>query len=98
MFEPLIIGTKQFNELSSDQQKALEDVGKGLQDYAYKSSEEDDKRVEDEFKKNGVKIGQMSDSDFKKWQEASTPVWDSFAKDVDGGRELVDLAKQISQG
>ena len=98
MFEPLIIGTKQFNELSSDNQKILEDVGKGLQDYAYKSSEEDDQRVEDEFKKNGVKIGQMSDSDFKKWQQASKPVWDDFAKDVDGGRELVDLARQISQG
>ncbi len=95
MFEPLIIGKKQFDELSSEQQKALEEVGQDLQDYAYKASEEDDQRVEDEFKKNGVKIGKMNDADFKKWQEVSEPIWDNFAKDVDGGQELIDLAKKV---
>jgi TRAP-type transport system periplasmic protein len=95
MFEPLIIGTEQFEELTPEQQRILEEVGQSLQDYAYTASEEDDQRVEDEFRENGVQIATINDADFREWQEASEPVWDDFANEVEGGRELVDLAQQV---
>lgn len=95
MFEPLIIGTKQFEELSPEQQDIVEKAGQDLQEYAYTASEEDDMRVEKEFKSNDVNVVTMSDADFEKWQQVSEPIWDDFAKKVEGGQKLVDLAKEV---
>jgi TRAP-type C4-dicarboxylate transport system substrate-binding protein len=95
MFEPLIIGTQQFEELTPEQQEIVEKAGRDLQDYAYTASEKDDQRVEDEFRENDVTIATINDADFAKWQEVSEPVWDNFAEEVEGGEELIDLAKQV---
>lgn len=95
MFEPLIIGTKQFEQLTPEQQEIFEQVGQDLQEYAYNASEEDDARVEEEFRENGVRIAYINDADFERWQEVSEPVWEDFAEDVEGGRKLIDLAKQV---
>ncbi|MEJ7873523.1 MAG: TRAP transporter substrate-binding protein DctP [Rubrobacteraceae bacterium] len=95
MFEPLIIGTQQFEELTPEQQDIVEKAGQDLQEYAYTASEEDDQRVEEEFEKNDVEVVTINDADFEKWQEVSEPVWDSFAKDVDGGQRMIDLAKEV---
>ena len=95
MFEPLIIGTEQFEELTPEQQKILEDVGADLQEYAYTASQEDDVRVDEEFEEAGVTVVKMDDKSFEEWQEASQPVWENFAGDVEGGQELVQLASQV---
>ena len=95
MFEPLIIGTEQFEELTPEQQQIFEEVGAELQEYAYTASEEDDVRVDEEFEEAGVNVVQMDQASFEEWQAASQPVWDDFAKDVDGGQELIDLAKKV---
>lgn len=95
MFEPLIIGMNQFEELTDEQQQVLEEVGADLQEYAYTASEEDDQRVDKEFAEAGVNVVQMDEQSFSQWQEASQPVWDNFAEEVDGGRELIDLAQQV---
>src|SRR5919112_931110 len=89
MFEPLIISTEQFEELTPEQQKILEDVGADLQEYAYTASREDDVRVDEEFEEAGVTVVQMDDKSFKEWQEASQPVWENFAGDVEGRQKLV---------
>lgn len=96
MFEPLIIGTKQFNKLTEEQQKVVEDVGAKLQKFAYDASEKDDARVEKQFKKAGVKVVPMDDASYQKWRKKSEPVWEDFAKDIKGGRELVDLATKVA--
>jgi TRAP-type C4-dicarboxylate transport system substrate-binding protein len=95
MFEPLIIGTQQFEELTPEQQKILEEAGQDLQEYAYTASEQDDVRVEEQFRNNGVTIATINDADFEEWQGASEPVWEDFAKEVEGGQELVELAKKV---
>jgi len=95
MFEPLIISTEQFEKLTPEQQKIFEEVGAGLQEYAYTASEEDDVRVDEEFEEAGVNVVQMDDKSFEKWQEASQPVWENFAGDVEGGQELIKLASQV---
>jgi TRAP-type C4-dicarboxylate transport system substrate-binding protein len=95
MFEPLIIGTEQFERLTPEQQEVLEEVGQELQDYAYTASEEDDQRVEEEFRENGVEIATIDDEDFQRWQEVSQPVWEDFANEVEGGQELIDLAREV---
>jgi TRAP-type C4-dicarboxylate transport system substrate-binding protein len=96
MFEPLIIGMDQFQNLSDEQQQIVESVGSDLQQYAYEAAEEDDARVDKEFREAGVNVQAMDDNAFQQWREASRPVWDDFASDVEGGRELIDLAEQVS--
>ncbi|MQA04673.1 MAG: C4-dicarboxylate ABC transporter substrate-binding protein [Streptosporangiales bacterium] len=96
MFEPLIIGTEQFDELTKEQQQAVEKAGANLQQYAYEASEKDDTRVEQQFKKAGVKVVPMDDASYEKWREKSEPVWDDFAKEVEGGQRLIDEAKKVA--
>ncbi|TCJ19866.1 C4-dicarboxylate ABC transporter substrate-binding protein [Rubrobacter taiwanensis] len=96
MFEPLIIGMDQFEQLTPEQQQIFEEVGAELQEFAYTASEDDDLRVEKEFEEAGVNVVQMDEESFGQWQEESRPVWESFAEEVEGGRELIDLASQVS--
>jgi TRAP-type C4-dicarboxylate transport system substrate-binding protein len=95
MFEPLIIDLENFEKLTPEQQKIFEEVGAELQEYAYTASEADDVRVAKEFKEEGVNVVQMDARSFEEWQQVSQPVWDDFAKDVEGGKELVELARQV---
>jgi TRAP-type transport system periplasmic protein len=95
MFEPLIISTEQFEELTPEQQRIFEEVGAELQEYAYTASEEDDVRVDEEFEEAGVNVVQMDDQSFEDWQEASQPVWENFAGEVEGGQELIELSSQV---
>lgn len=95
MFEPLIIGLEQFEQLTSEQQDIFEEVANELQEFAYTASEEDDMRVEEEFEGAGVNVAQMNDAAFDAWKETSQPTWDAFAEEVEGGQELLDLAQQV---
>ncbi|MPY76973.1 MAG: C4-dicarboxylate ABC transporter substrate-binding protein [Actinophytocola sp.] len=97
MFEPLIISKDKFDQLTPEQQKIMEDVGKELQNFAYEASEKDDARVDKEFKKAGVNVTPMDDAAFEEWRKAAQPVWDDFAKNVKDGDELIKLARQVSE-
>jgi TRAP-type C4-dicarboxylate transport system substrate-binding protein len=95
MFEPLIIGNESYEKLCEEQQQAVDKVGQDLQEFAYTASEEDDGRVEKVFQDAGVEVVQMDDAAFDKWVELAQKQWDNFAGNVDGGQELLDLAKQV---
>ena len=95
MFEPLIISTESYDKLCPDQQEAVDSVGEELQEFAYTASEEDDTRVEKIFQDAGVEVVQMDDASFDQWQELAQKQWDSFASEVEGGDELLELAKQV---
>ena len=97
MFQPLIISTESFDGLCEEQQEVLEQVGADLQDFAYSASEEDDARVEKEFADAGVEVVQMDDAAFEQWRELAEAQWEDYATSVDGGQELLDLAKQVGE-
>ena len=96
MFEPLIISMDQFEQLTSEQQQILEDVGAELQEFAYTASEEDDVRIDGVFEETGVNVVQMDAESFERWREESQPTWEGFAEEVEGGSELIELAQQAS--
>lgn len=96
MFEPLIISNSAFGKLCQEQQDVVTSVGVDLQEYAYTASEEDDARVEKIFADAGVEVVQMDDAAFAEWQKLAEKQWAAFAEAVDGGQELLDLAKQVS--
>ncbi len=95
MFEPLIISNDSYDKLCSEQQDAVMSVGEDLQDFAYTASEEDDGRVEKVFSDAGVEVVQMDEAAFSEWQTLAEKQWDEFASSVDGGQELLDLAKDV---
>ncbi|AXH96839.1 TRAP transporter substrate-binding protein DctP [Ornithinimicrobium avium] len=98
MYEPLVMTTSSFGKLCTEQQDAVLKVGEDLQDYAYTASREDDSRVEKIFQDAGVEVVTMSDEDFDAWLPLAQEQWDSFAESVDGGQELLDLAKKVREG
>lgn len=95
MFEPLIISMDAWNQLSSDQQAAVDKVGKGLQEFAYSAGEQDDVRVEKLFQEEGVNVVQMPDPAFEEWQGIAQEVFQEFSNDVEDGAELIELAQQV---
>jgi len=94
-FEPLLIGLDQFEQLPADVQTVFEDVAADLQDYAFGASEHDDGVTEQKTKQAGVNVTTMDDASFADWKAMSEPIWADFAAEVDGGEELVDMAKQV---
>ncbi len=98
MFQPLIVSMKAWEKLNPEQQRAFTECGKAQQEFAYSASEEDDIRVEKEFQEAGVKVVPMDEAAFAKWQELAKPVMEKFATDVEGGKELLELAQKTSQG
>ncbi|MDQ3324951.1 MAG: TRAP transporter substrate-binding protein DctP [Actinomycetota bacterium] len=96
MFEPLIISTSAWEKLSPEQQTALEEAGTELQDFAYEAAEEDDARVEQVFTDAGVEVVAMDEAAFSEWQTLAEDVWADFAQNVEGGDELLELAKEAS--
>ncbi|QVQ53905.1 TRAP transporter substrate-binding protein DctP [Spiractinospora alimapuensis] len=95
MFEPLVIGKDQFEELTEEQQEILLEVGQDLQDFAYEESQADDERVDEAFEEAGVTVEPMDDDAFEEWLEVSEPVWDSFADDVEGGADMIEAARSV---
>lgn len=95
MFEPLVISTRSFDKLSPEQQTAVVEAGKSLQSFAYEASKADDTTVDKLFAEAGVKVVQMDDASFAEWRQLSERVWEQFAKDVEGGKELIELAQKV---
>jgi TRAP-type C4-dicarboxylate transport system substrate-binding protein len=94
MFEPLLISNATWEKLTPEQQKILEEVAAEVQPFAYQASEDDDAATSKVFREKGVKVVDMTDEAFVQWQELAKPVWAGFAKNVEGGQELLDLALQ----
>ena len=95
MAEPLVISTKTWDTLSADQQAVMEEVAAELQTFVNEASTADDARVAKLFTDEGVDVYEIDDAAYAKWVEAAKPQWDAFAKDVEGGQELIDMALAV---
>lgn len=96
MFEPLIVSKESVDELCADHQEALRSVGEELQEFAYTASEEDDTKVEGVFSDAGVDVVTMDDAAFDEWRQLAEKQWEDYAESAPHGRELLDLAKDVS--
>jgi TRAP-type C4-dicarboxylate transport system substrate-binding protein len=95
MYEPLIMSKTAWDKLTPDQQKTFEEVIAELQPFAYQASADDDAKTTKLFKDNGVNVVDMPDDAFAEWQKLAKPIWDEYAKSIEGGQELVDLALKV---
>jgi len=96
MYEPILMAKASFEKLTPAQQKEILAAGKAAEQYASDQAKVADQKLVDTFKKAGVKVVKMSAEQAAMWRDiADKSSYDTFAKDVKGGRELLDMALSV---
>ena len=94
MAENLCISMKTWNRLSPDQQKIFLETAEWMhKNWIYENFKTLAEKLVAEYKKAGRKIHLMNKKEFEEWQAfAKKTAWKSYAEEVKGGQELLDLA------
>jgi len=96
MYEPILMSKKSYNKLSDKQKAALKAAGKKAEDWMLEQVAGLDSKMENTFKKAGVKLAYMNESDYKAWLEiAKKTSFKDFATKVPGGQKLLDQALSV---
>jgi tripartite ATP-independent transporter DctP family solute receptor len=85
----LVVSTSGWKKLPPDVQKTLEGAAKETQDFVYQTGARMDQDLLEKMKKAGIKV---NDADKDAFIKASRPVYDEFAKEVPGAKEVIDRA------
>ncbi|MBX3675319.1 MAG: TRAP transporter substrate-binding protein, partial [Burkholderiales bacterium] len=83
------VGAKKWETLPADVRKALEDTAKETQAWVYETAERGDKELLDKILAAGVKSNVPNKDAFV---AASKPVYEEFAKEVAGSKQVIDKA------
>ncbi len=90
-----LIAGASWNRMPPDVQKILVDTAREVEPVALKMASDLDNKLLDKIKKfQGIAVNEADKEAFIK---ASKPVYDDFAKEVSGGKELVDQALALAQ-
>jgi tripartite ATP-independent transporter DctP family solute receptor len=82
-------GAKKWESLPADVRKILEDTAKETQAFVYEKAAKDDEELLGRIKAAGVAVNTPNKDAFVK---ASAPVYEEFAKEVPGSKEVIDRA------
>jgi tripartite ATP-independent transporter DctP family solute receptor len=85
----LVTGAKKWDSLPADVRKTLEAVGKETQAYVYQTATAAENDLLGKLKAAGM---QVNEADKGAFIEASKPIYDEFAKEVAGSKEVIDRA------
>jgi tripartite ATP-independent transporter DctP family solute receptor len=83
------VGAKKWATLPADVRKVLEDTAKEVQAFVYATAEKDDNDLLAKIKAAGVQVNSVNKDAFI---AASKPIYDDFAKEVPGAKEVIDRA------
>lgn len=96
MYEPLLMSKRSFDRLDEAQQQALLAAGKKAEAFGYEKAAASDQQMEDTYGKAGVEVVRMSAEQAGAWQQlAQQTAYKTFAEEVEGGQELLDLAQGV---
>ena len=96
MYEPILMAKASFEKLTPAQQKEILAAGKAAEQYASDEAKKQDAKLVEAYQKAGVKVVKMSAEQAAMWRDiADKSSYDAFAKDVAGGRELLDMALSV---
>jgi TRAP-type transport system periplasmic protein len=84
-----------WNRLPADIQKILTDTAVEMQPVVYKIAADLDNDFLTKLKAGGMQVNEANKDAFIK---ASKPIYDEFAKEVPGGKELIDKALALGNG
>jgi tripartite ATP-independent transporter DctP family solute receptor len=83
------VGAKKWESLPADVRKILEDTAKETQAFVYEKAAKDDEELLGKIKAAGVAVNTPNKDAFV---AASKPVYEEFAKEVAGSKEVIDRA------
>jgi len=83
------VGTKKWDSLPADVRKILEDTAKETQAFVYEFAEKADGELLGKIKAAGVQVNTPNKDAFV---AASKPVYEEFAKEVAGSKDVIDRA------
>jgi tripartite ATP-independent transporter DctP family solute receptor len=85
----VVVGAKKWATLPADVRKVLEDTARDTQKFVYERAEKDDNDLLAKLKSAGMQVNTPNKDAFV---AASKPVYDEFAKEVAGSKEIIDRA------
>jgi TRAP-type transport system periplasmic protein len=83
------VGVKKWNSLPADVRKTLESVAKDTQSFVYQAAAKAEDDLLQKLKSGGM---QVNTPDKNAFIAASKPVYEEFAKEVKGAKEVIDRA------
>jgi tripartite ATP-independent transporter DctP family solute receptor len=86
----LAVGLKKWNSLPADVQKTLDSTAKDVQAWVYEKAAKDDEVLLEKMKASGSI--QVNNANKDAFIAASKPVYEEFAKEVPGAKEIIDRA------
>ena len=96
MFEPLLMSKSIYDSLPADYQKAIGEVGAGLEPFALDSAKADDAELGKVFGKAGAKVAEFDGPALQKWQAiARATAWKDFADRNASCAALLQLAEKV---
>ena len=96
MYQPLMMNKSKFESLTEEQQKALLDASAKAEAYYLEEAKKQDTNAREVFKKNGVEIADMTEAQFKAWQDiAKETAYKAFLEGSPEGQRLLDLALSV---
>jgi tripartite ATP-independent transporter DctP family solute receptor len=85
----VVVGTKKWATFPADVRKILEDTAKETQAYVYETAEKDDNELLAKLKSAGMQVNTPNKEAFI---AASKGVYEEFAREVPGSKEVIDRA------
>jgi TRAP-type transport system periplasmic protein len=85
----VVVSAKKFSSLPPEVQKVLADTAKETQAFVYEHAQKDDDDLLAKLKAAGMEVNTPNKDAFV---QASKPVYEDFAKEVPGSKEIIDRA------
>src|SRR5688572_6989272 len=85
----VIVGTRKWDSVPADVRKVLEDTAKETQGFVYQTAAKEEKDLLEKLKSGGMQVNTPNKNAFI---AASKPVYEEFAKEVAGSKEVIDRA------
>lgn len=96
MYQPLLMNKSTFDGLSEEQQAAIRAGAQKAEAYYLEEAKKEDAESVKVFEEAGVEIANMTDEEFKAWQDvAQQSSYAKFVADTPDGQTLLDLALSV---
>jgi len=89
----VITGENAWNKLPADVREILVSTAVGMQDFVYNTAEQ----LEDDLLKKMKGSVEINTADKDAFVNASTPIYEEFGKNVQGGADLIKTAQQLAK-
>lgn len=99
MAENLCMSVESYEKMSDEQKEIFDTVSKEMNEtWVPREFGKDTQNLIETYKEAGVEMHWMTEDEYQAWADlAERTSWKKFANQVEGGQELIDLAKQAAK-